>query len=237
MELRYIKLLHSWPEEVHKTLQELCRKLRRMLDLEEPCHVQEMRKQGIEPNVVTYNSIIKDGDMRINLRRSVCLCELSLLYVRRFRQSISNEVAFCCCWFLLRMVSSVNMCQFKAFPRITGEGSKRYRLCLECCRGERFVWWTRENFITFLKVYRRCSAKVFSQMPILPLFWVQVPWRFDRFCHFEGTAVWIGSSCLRSASWGLRRQPSKAGLERVLLLTSPSAKKGWPAFVTWIWYN
>lgn len=28
---------------------------------------------------------------------------------------------------------------------------------------------------TFLKVRRRCSVKVFSQMPILPLFWVQVP--------------------------------------------------------------
>ena len=97
MELRYIKLLHSWPQEVHKTLQELQKIEKHAGNLEEPCHVQEMRKQGIEPNVVTYNSIIKDGDLRINLRRSVCLCELSLLYVRRFRQSISNEVAFCFC--------------------------------------------------------------------------------------------------------------------------------------------
>jgi len=40
----YMKLLH-WPEEVHKTL-------------------QEMRKQGIEPNVVTYNSIIKETAAR-----------------------------------------------------------------------------------------------------------------------------------------------------------------------------
>lgn len=65
IELRYIKLLHSWPEEVHKTLQELCRKLRKMLELE-ACHVlQEMRKQGIEPNVVTYNSIIKGRDSRM----------------------------------------------------------------------------------------------------------------------------------------------------------------------------
>lgn len=26
---------------------------------------EEMRKQGIEPNVVTYNSIIKDRDLRM----------------------------------------------------------------------------------------------------------------------------------------------------------------------------